>query len=374
MRRNIAKKTWGVLGKQQTFYSPGQYIQDKPKVPLNNTPVDAWDYKKSKYYRVDLVPMEVQQGGVVPQATSAPVVSPTPTPSITPSSTPIVFPTPDLWFDATDSSTMFLVLSGGTTFVDKWASKGTSTWEMSAATAVRRPILSASTQMPDGNNIVRFTFQSLAANRQGLSSFNNTPIPHTGITCYYIFSQPLQPSAFGTNGRIQVYSGLTNGGVSFISGFFDDFTTIVWNTANITTQINSNAVINNIQTGAWTGNMINNNVFLKMVIPQSGFSYYELNSVDFTGTTPITAYTLDLQWNAIALGINITSSAGTQTYSTNNNIEFGEIMIYNKELSQSEQQQVEDYLKDKWRYSDWVLPTPTPSASPTVTPTPSPTA
>lgn len=69
MRRNIAKRTWGVLGKQQTFYSPGQFIENKPKVPLNNTPVDAWDYKKSKYYRIDLVPIEVQQGGV-PEPTS----------------------------------------------------------------------------------------------------------------------------------------------------------------------------------------------------------------------------------------------------------------------------------------------------------------
>lgn len=100
MRRNIAKKTWGILGKQQTFYSPGQFIQDKPKVPLNNTPVDAWDYKKSKYYRVDLVPIEVQQGGVVPQVTpTAPVVTasstPQPTPTMTP--TPSSTPPPLLW-------------------------------------------------------------------------------------------------------------------------------------------------------------------------------------------------------------------------------------------------------------------------------------
>lgn len=86
MRRNIAKRTWGVLGKQQTFYSPGQFIENKPKVPLNNTPVDAWDYKKSKYYRIDLVPIEVQQGGTVIGQDTTPVVSPTP--SITPTATP----------------------------------------------------------------------------------------------------------------------------------------------------------------------------------------------------------------------------------------------------------------------------------------------
>ncbi len=91
MRNNIQKRTWGILGKQQTYYSPLQFMEGKTKVPLNNIPTDAWDYKKSKYYRIDLVPNEIQQHGVVPQATSGP--APSPTPTLTSTSTPTPSPT-----------------------------------------------------------------------------------------------------------------------------------------------------------------------------------------------------------------------------------------------------------------------------------------
>lgn len=98
MRKNIDKRLWGVLGKQQTYYSPQQFLQGKTKVPLNANPFDSWDAKRSRFYRVDGYENAVQQGGVVPQDTT-PVVSPTPsstpqpTPSITPSPTPTYTPT-----------------------------------------------------------------------------------------------------------------------------------------------------------------------------------------------------------------------------------------------------------------------------------------
>jgi hypothetical protein len=89
-KNRVDSRTWGVLGKQQTFYAPTQFLGEK--VPLNANPLDSWDYKKSKYKRIDLVPRamenDAQQAGVVPQGTP---VTPTPTP--TPSATPVT-PTP----------------------------------------------------------------------------------------------------------------------------------------------------------------------------------------------------------------------------------------------------------------------------------------
>lgn len=99
MRKNIDKRLWGVLGKQQTYYSPQQFLQGKTKVPLNANPFDSWDTKRSRFYRVDGYENNIQQHGVVPQETSpiptaTPIpVSPTPTPSITPSATPTYTPT-----------------------------------------------------------------------------------------------------------------------------------------------------------------------------------------------------------------------------------------------------------------------------------------
>jgi len=72
-------KTWGILGKIKTYLSPGEQIIKMPKVPLNANPLQAWDYKKSKYRRIDLYPKAVsenaQQGGVVSISTQ-----PTPPP------------------------------------------------------------------------------------------------------------------------------------------------------------------------------------------------------------------------------------------------------------------------------------------------------
>ena len=101
MSKNIDKRLWGVLGKQQTYYSPQKQIEGKNKEPLNANAFESWDAKRSNYKRIDGVPNNIQQQGVVPQGTSpvpsptaTPIpASPTPTPSITPSSTPTYTPT-----------------------------------------------------------------------------------------------------------------------------------------------------------------------------------------------------------------------------------------------------------------------------------------
>jgi hypothetical protein len=85
-------KTWGVLGKQETFYAPTHFMGEK--VPLNANPLESWDYKKSRYRRIDLVPKnDGQQSGTVigqiPPTPSATPVTPTPTSTpVTPTPTP----------------------------------------------------------------------------------------------------------------------------------------------------------------------------------------------------------------------------------------------------------------------------------------------
>ena len=93
MGKNIDKRLWGVLGKQQTYYSPQQFLTGKTKVPLNANPFDSWDVKRSRFNRVDGYENAIQQGGVVPQGTPV-SPSPTPTPSVTPPVTPTNTSTP----------------------------------------------------------------------------------------------------------------------------------------------------------------------------------------------------------------------------------------------------------------------------------------
>jgi hypothetical protein len=99
--RKFERKVWGIPGKMKEYYSPSKFMQEKRIVPLNANPLDAWDIKKSRYKRIDLVPREVpepiqQMDGInESSSTSVPVITPSNTPSITP--TPSATPVPLLW-------------------------------------------------------------------------------------------------------------------------------------------------------------------------------------------------------------------------------------------------------------------------------------
>ena len=89
MGKNIDKRLWGVLGKQQTYFSPQKQVEGKSKTPLNANAFESWDSKRSKFKRVDGYENAVQQGGTVigQSTTPQPSSTPQPTPSITPTIT-----------------------------------------------------------------------------------------------------------------------------------------------------------------------------------------------------------------------------------------------------------------------------------------------
>ncbi|CAB4141737.1 hypothetical protein UFOVP424_28 [uncultured Caudovirales phage] len=96
MSKNIDKRVWGVLGKQQTYFSPQKQVEGKKKTPLNGNAFDSWDAKRSNFKRIDGYNTNdaAQQGGTVIGQQTTPSVSstPQPTPSITPSITPSLTP------------------------------------------------------------------------------------------------------------------------------------------------------------------------------------------------------------------------------------------------------------------------------------------
>jgi hypothetical protein len=98
MRNFKVGRLWGVLGKQQSYSGPTPPTGNK--VPLNNNPMNSWDYKKSNYRRLDGRANAIQQGGAVPQDNVTPTPTgtsnPTPTPTSTPNPTPTTTPTPTL--------------------------------------------------------------------------------------------------------------------------------------------------------------------------------------------------------------------------------------------------------------------------------------
>jgi hypothetical protein len=404
MGKNIDKRVWGVLGKQKTYFSPQKQVEGKTKTPLNANAFDSWDAKRSVFRRVDGYENAVQQGGVVPQATAVPATSPTPTPSITPtitqtqtqtntptpsitqtqtpsitpSSTPYPLPlNPTVWYDASDSSTLTLISSGGTNYVSRWNSKGSSTWTLSGVSTDTMPILSASTLMPGNPNIVRFTSNTTAASRDYLQSFNNTAIGHTGSTIFQVWAKPSGYTYATSLAFTRVYSGLTNGGIAVnaVGSSLDSQSINVNASANI---VNIQAYDQNNYSFSYTipqysATNLNDKFIYQVRIPGTAnqFSTFEINQSAGTNTTAFTGTTTTPRINSFTLGLSNVSTGGTVT--TNNmNVELAEVMYFDTVLTNTQIEQVELYLKDKWRYDEWASPVPTPTPTSSTTPTPTP--
>ena len=393
-KQNIGKKTWGVLGKQQTyFYQPG-LATNKEKTPLNANAFDAWDLKKSKYRRIDLMPKiqmenDGQQGGVVPQGTPTPDVSPTPTPTsnptstptptpsftptVTPSSTPFPLPeTPALWYDATNIGSIDYISSGGTDYVAAWRSVGTYQKAVTGVTTNTMPIWSGSSRMPGSPLIVRWNKSTNTALRQFLTQrFDSTPIPQSGFTTFVVFANPgYDYTGIATNTGLGfqffMASGNTTGGFNAPPAL--NYNMIIGNGANIQLGTTINGVGTNNVIPNWSATSLNNK-FLYTQVSQfdNNIPYFELNQSGGTMQLPITG-TTNGTVSSIALGIQFIAN-GTINFGTiNPGVEIGEIMMFNRILTIQEQEQVQDYLRDKWRYDEWASPVPTPN--PTTTPTP----
>ena len=419
MGKNIDKRVWGVLGKQQTYFSPQKQVEGKTKTPLNANAFDSWDAKRSRFKRVDGYENAVQQGGVVPQggapttptptptitqtttptntpsqtqtqtqtqtSTPTPSITPTftPTQTLTPSSTPYPLPlNPTIWYDASDSSTLTLINSGGTNYVSAWQSKGTTTWSLSGANTDTMPVLSASTLMPGNPNIVRFTPNTTASLRDYLVSFNNTPIGHTGSTIFQVWAKPSGSTYATALSNTRVYSGLTNGGIATTSGG-NPFDSYFINTegggslrSTQTYNIGATGSTTQLIIPVYSAAALNDKFIFQTRTPLTAgqFATFELNQSGGTNTSAFTGTTQIPTINSFGLSVGNITTGGTITI-TNSSMELCEIMYFDTELTNAQVEQVELYLKDKWRYDEWASPVPTPTqtASPTQTTTNTPT-
>ena len=390
-KSNPEKKVWGVLGKQETFYSPEQF-QDKGRIiPLNANPLEAWDTTRSRYIRRPQMPPmanDGQQSGVVgtaavPDVTPTPTASetstPTPTqtntPSITPSSTPYILPeTPALWYDATNIGSIDYISSGGTDYVSAWRSIGTYQKTVTGVTTNTMPIWSGSSQMPGSPRIVRWTKQSNTALRQFLTQrFDSTRIPQSGFTTFVVFANPGYDyngtnTANGVGFQLFMSSGNTTGGFTAPAALNHNIT--IGNSSFILLTTLINGVSTNNLIPNWSATSLNSK-FLYTQVSQfdNNIPYFELNQSGGTLQLPITG-TTNSPISSIALGIQFTAAGAITTAANNPGIEMGEIMIFNRVLSPSEQDQVQLYLRDKWRYDEWNDPLPVPTPTPSATPAP----
>jgi uncharacterized delta-60 repeat protein len=220
-------KTWGIPGKRQTYLSPGEQMQNMPKVPLNANPLNAWDYKKSKYRRIDLYPKAVsensQQGGVIPVTSGiVPDVTPTLTPTPTATVPCVEFGTGfNLSVQSTivDSNTMIL---GGTftTYNGTSASKlsklyfdGTIDTTFSAGTG---------TDVGGATAIKRYDANSIIVGG-GFNSYNSLPNSY----CFFKIDNNgtyISGTSLATGVDDQIYSfETTTDGKIYAGGAFTQF-------------------------------------------------------------------------------------------------------------------------------------------------------
>ena len=404
MSKNIDKRVWGVLGKQQTYFSPQKQVEGKTKTPLNANAFDSWDAKRSRFKRVDGYENAVQQGGAVPQISSTPVsITPTPTPSITqtqtntptqtqtqtetntptptltPSSTPFNLPsTPDLWYDATNLGSIDYISSGGTDYVSAWRSVGNYNKTLTGTTTDTMPVWSGSSLFPGSPNIIRFNKNTTTGLRDFLSQrFDNTVITGQGYTIFTVIAKPsiLDYGSIATNTGFGLNAVLFSGNTT-TGGFtpapsvavFDVKQNIGASPNNIqSVAVYSGVIANN--TVSYSATNLNDKFLITQVIPfPSGNPYMEINQSGTTFTNPVTANTTSI-FSSLLLGATV-NSGGTVT-AINAGCELAEIMIYTRELTVQEQDAVQNYLRDKWRYDEWASPVPTPTqtASSTATPT-----
>jgi hypothetical protein len=375
------KKVWGVLGKQETFYSPEQF-QDKGRIiPLNANPLEAWDTTRSRYIRRPQMPPlanDGQQAGVVPQATGTPDVTPTPTPS----ATPPAFLTPDLWYDATNIGSIDYISSGGTDYVAAWRSVGTYQKVLTGTTTDTMPVWSGSSELPGSPLVVRFNKSATPGLRDFLTQrFDDIVVPVSGLTVFMVVTNPsynysaATQNANGFGIPMTLYSGnTTNGGftptpaappINYALLFNSSSNNIAqYNFFNYGVQI-TNGFIN------LSAASINNKFLYTQLSPYpSGLPIFTVNNSTSAGTFNITGHTAS-NINAITLGTVIPSASGIVNVNINAGAEVAEIMVFGRPLTAEEQTQVQNYLKAKWRYDEWsiIQPTPTPTSTSTPTPT-----
>ena len=362
------KKTWGVLGKIQTYEIPNNAL-GKDIVPLNDNAFAAWDASKSNYRLRPHMPNN--QGGVVPQGTPTPDVSPTPTgtssatptptptgtPTPTPSSTP-AFPTPALWYDSTNLGSIDYITSGGTDYAVTWRSIGAYNKTLTGAT-VNAPVWSASTVFPGSPRVVRFVGDALAANMDYLTQrFDSTQIPYvSGATLFVILAKPdgasytrVNPGTGGFGHVLRLLQGnTTTGGWTTLnnSQFLANYNASVDATISATFNTNGIAAANSLTFSS--ANFINGKTLQKVEYAQS-LQKFSMNDAAFANQAGPNVSPNSFI-NQVSLGAMYNTS-GVLT-PANANVEVGEIMFFNTPLDSSQILAVESYLKTKWGYTSW---------------------
>lgn len=340
MGNRIDKRLWGVLGKQQTFYSPQKQVEGKSKTPLNVNAFDSWDAKRSRFRRVDGYENAVQQGGtVIGQVQPTPDVSPSPTP--TPSTTPIasLTPTPTNTSSPTPTNT-------GTLTPTPTPSSTPPPFSPSSLTDLQHWYLSTS-----GASVSSWTNYGLLGGSitQGTGSLqpsiaSETLGSYTGQSVYYASRDNMSGTFTSAN-----YSSSTVFAVMKIFNTDANGWAIQVRSAGNTSwfwQSRNTATTSRVEKNP--GSYISpTRVIQPLLLATSGTSS-SFFTASFNDVIPTSGSTSQSGTTATQLlfGEDPGTSSSTQ-------ISMFEFIVYNRVLTTSEYANVMSYLKTKYQYNTW---------------------
>ena len=399
MSKKIDKKLWGVLGKQQTYYSPQQFLQGKTKVPLNANPFDSWDMKRSRFYRVDGYENAVQQGGTVigqqtPAVTSSSLpVTATPTPSITPtqtntpSITPSTTPIVDCYWNSNDTnwnddSTLWNdcinvpspTPSPTQTITPSVSPTNTLTPTPSVSpTNTLTPTPSATPPAFSPSGLTNLQFWFMADSGFTASDWTNYGLMGSSISQSTAANQPSATTitmGSWTGTGIQFLSrdymrNITYSGTNFSAftwfwvarkvagGTPDQHATYLYSGATDNVKIYSNKGMAISDSNAGTVFSDNFGYRFSAEVPTNWFitisgtttkadSYANNSLLTTTGIT----YTNGDGVNSIIMGNDPGSSSASD-------VRIVEVIIYNQVLNSTDYNKVKDYIETKYNYSSW---------------------
>lgn len=274
--------------------------------------------------------------------TPSATASPTPTPSVTPSSTPQPTPTPSAtpvipfdptdvsglsaWYDFSDSGNTQL---SGSEILTAYDQSGNGADIVSPSG--KRPILTADTiSNLAGQTSAVFTYS-------GAEYLYNTTMNITlssGYTWFYVMD-------FDTTGIT------TERGLMYLYGFTNNQTKST-NYYNYSTEDSIRTQYPGAEFDGYSAlspYYPKNIMWNKVGLPNSPYAQFdaETNDVSYTGAISDSFLMEDIDY------LYLPGPFG----STGVDLRIGELLIYNRQLNSTEIGQVENYLKNKWNYTNW---------------------
>lgn len=281
-----------------------------------------------------------------------------------------------IWLDAADESTLNTYTSGSEVIVSGWTSKGSWTGTLSAETETRAPRYI--TNGGEGTSKAVYLYS-------GASSANNSGLLFRDTTNSFPVTSGITMFLFGKTNQVRTLEQGWGFSSSLNLGQFTGSTNTTFGQSTIGISSLQGITINN-QTGATAGyqQSVSNsfsNFRYRNITPYyltawgtdapmsdtNGFGYNIIGQQYYNGAPQRIAspYTDILPRDINQVFINATwSSSPSYSNSFTSPQEIYEILVYNRQLSESEYNQVRNYLLNKW---DHTIDVPTGYTEVTIT-------